>query len=152
MGFSEFLNSRRSRAKALVEILREQFRYVSVLGADSKSTEIRVDANTSNISNGQDTECGFVVKLNNGGCFFEYAMDDIGEDVNALAEEITAAFSVSSALKQESIGNIHLMDEPLVRSFARASDLNEYSDAQLLDFCQKIQKELQNKSEHILNA
>ncbi len=152
MGFSEFLNSRRGRAKALVKNLREQFSYVSILGADSKSTVIRVDANTSNISNGQDTECGFVVKLNNGGCFFEYAMDDIGEDIDALAEEIRAAFSVSAALQQEGIGNIHLKDEPLVRSFARASDLNGYSDAQLLEFCQKTQKELQGKSEHILNA
>ncbi|MGM9605440.1 MAG: TldD/PmbA family protein [Faecousia sp.] len=152
MGFSEFLNSRRGRAKALVGILKEQFSYVSVLGADSKSTEIRVDANTSNITNGQDTECGFVVKLNNGGCFFEYAMDDIGEDVNALAEEIREAFSVSAALKQDSIGNIHIEDEPLVRSFVRESDLNDYSDAQLLDFCQKTQKALQGKSEYILNA
>lgn len=92
MGFSQFLNSRRGRAKALVKILKEQFTYVSILGADSKSTAIRVDASTSNISNGQDTECGFVVKLNNGSCFFEYAMDDIGEDVASLAEEIKEAF------------------------------------------------------------
>ena len=152
MGFSQFLDSRRDRAKALVKILKEQFSYVSILGADSKSTAIRVDASTSNISNGQDTECGFVVKLNNGSCFFEYAMDDIGEDVATLAEEIKEAFSASAALKQASIEHISLKDEPLVQSFARASDLHEYSDAQLLDFCQKTQKELQGKSENILNA
>ena len=152
MGFSQFLDSRRGRAKALVKILKEQFSYVSILGADSKSTALRVDASTSNISNGQDTECGFVVKLNNGSCFFEYAMDDIGEDVATLAEEIKEAFSASAALKQASIEHISLKDEPLVQSFARASDLHEYSDAQLLDFCQKTQKELQGKSENILNA
>ncbi len=83
MGFSQFLDSRRDRAKALVKILGEQFSYVSILGADSKSTEIQVNANTSGINNGQDTECGFVVKLNNGSCFFEYAIDDIGADVAA---------------------------------------------------------------------
>ena len=106
MGFSEFLNSRRDRAKALIGILKEQFSYVSVLGADSRSTAIRVDANTSSIGNGQDTECGFVIKINNGGCFFEYSLDDIGEDVSSLAREIKEAFSVSAALKQESIENI----------------------------------------------
>ena len=152
MGFSEFLNSRRDRAKALVNILKEQFSYVSILGSDNKSTAVRVDANTSNISNGQDTECGFVVKIHDGGCFFEYSLDDISEDVASLAEEIRQGFSVSAALKQEKIQGVHLEDAPLVWSFSRESDLNDYSDAQLLEFCQKCQKELQGKSEHILNA
>ncbi len=152
MGFSQFLDSRRDRAKALVKILGEQFSYVSILGADSKSTEIQVNANTSGINNGQDTECGFVVKLNNGSCFFEYAMDDIGADVAALAAEIKAAFSVSSALKHSSISHTALTDEPLVKSFSRPSDLYTYSDAQILDFCRKTQAVLQGKNEHILNA
>lgn len=152
MGFSEFLDSRRARVKDLVGILKEQFSYVSVLGADSKSTAVRVDANTSSIGNGQDTECGFVVKINNGGCFFEYSLDDIGEDVGSIAREIKKAFSVSAALKQEPIENIHLEDEPLVRSFSRETDLHQFSDAQLLEFCKKTQKTLQSKSENILNA
>ena len=152
MGFSEFLDSRRVRVKELVRILKEQFSYVSVLGADSKSTAIRVDANTSSIGNGQDTECGFVVKINNGGCFFEYSLDDIREDVGSLAQEIKEAFSVSAALKQEPIENIHLDDEPLVRSFTRETDLRSFSDAQLLEFCKQTQKTLQGKSESILNA
>lgn len=152
MAFSEFLNSRRERAKALVKILKEQYRYVSILGADSKSTAIRVNTGTSSISNGDDTECGFVVKINHGGCFFEYSMDDIGDDVPALAAEIKQAFSVGEALSQEQIDGIHLEDEPLVKSFSRASDLGAYTDAQLLDFCQRTQKELQGKDEHILNV
>lgn len=152
MGFSEFLDSRRTRVKDLVGILKEQFSYVSVLGADSKSTAIRVDANTSSIGNGQDTECGFVIKINNGGCFFEYSLDDIGEDVGSLAQEIKEAFSVSAALKQQPIEDIHLEDEPLVRSFTRQTDLHQFSDAQLLEFCKKTQKMLQSKSENILNA
>ena len=152
MGFSEFLDSRRTRVKDLVGILKEQFSYVSVLGADSRSTAIRVDANTSSIGNGQDTECGFVIKINNGGCFFEYSLDDIGEDVSSLAREIKEAFSVSAALKQESIENIRLDDEPMVRSFTRKTDLHLFSDAQLLEFCKQTQKTLQRKSENILNA
>ena len=152
MGFSEFLSSRRPRVKALVSALKEEFRYVSVLGADTKSTDIRVNSSTSSIGNGQDTECGFVVKINDGGCFFEYAMDDIGQDVSALAQEIRQSFAVSAALKQDSIADIHLEDQPLVQSFVRESDLNDYSDAQLLEFCQKTQKELQSRDPHILNA
>ena len=77
MAFSEFLNSRRAQAKALVKQLIEQFEYVSILGVDTKSKAVRVNANTSSISDGWDMQCGFVVKLHNGGCFFEYSLDDI---------------------------------------------------------------------------
>lgn len=152
MGFSEFLSSRRDRAAALVELLHKEFRYVSILGVDNRSKSIRVDARTSNISEGRDTECGFVIKLNNGSSFFEYSMDDIPEDAAATAAQVAAAFSVSPALKQSAIGNICLPDDSLVQSFTRESDLGDYSDAELLAFCEKTQKALQAKSAYILNA
>lgn len=152
MAFSEFLNSRRDRIKALVEILKEQYDYVSVLGVDTKSKTIQVDTNTSSINNGNGAECGFVIKLNRGGSFFEYSLDDIGEDVPAIASEIQGSFVVSKVLHQSSIQGIKLEDSPLVKSFSRPSDLSTYTDVQVLDFCQNIQKELQAKDEHILNA
>lgn len=152
MAFSEFLNSRRAQAKALVKQLIEQFEYVSILGVDTKSKAVRVNANTSSISDGWDMQCGFVVKLHNGGCFFEYSLDDINGDVQAMAAQIQEAFVVSKVLKEDSISGIHLEDAPLVQSFQRPSDLGSFSDAQLLDFCVKNQKELQAKSEYIRNA
>ena len=42
MGFSEFLNSRRSTAKDLVAHLRRQYAYASVPGVDVKARSIRV--------------------------------------------------------------------------------------------------------------
>lgn len=152
MAFSEFLESRRARAKALVSALKEQFEYVSVLGVDTRSKSILVDTNTSSIRNGDDTECGFVVKLNNGGCIFEYALDDIGEDIAAVATEIEKSLTVSKQLREGRIDNIHLEDAPLVQSFSRPSDLASYRDADILSHCKKLQAELQGKSEHILNA
>lgn len=152
MSFSEFLESRRKRAKALVQMLQKEFQYVSVLGVDNKSKSVRVDARTSNIGAGRDTECGFVIKIHQGGCFFEYSIDDLSENIESLAQEVAGAFSVSSALKNQAISGIRLADEPLVQSFVRESDLNNYSDAQLLEFCQNTQKALQSCSEYILNA
>ena len=43
-------------------------------------------------------------------------------------------------------------DAPLTKSFCRATDLSSFTDAQMLDFCRSIQKELCTKSENILNA
>lgn len=152
MAFSLFLESRRQRAKMLAELLGEDYAYVSILGTDNKSKTYHVDAKTSHIGPGMDTQCGFVVKLNNGGCFFEYSMDDIDEDVSAAAQKIKTALRLSSALEKQSIQDIALQDEPLVQSFSRPNDLGEYTDAALLSYCADLQKQLHSQSEHILNS
>ena len=56
MAFSKFLDSKRQDCKALVAELRKTFAYVSILGADIKTSGIRVDRNSSNIGPGADTE------------------------------------------------------------------------------------------------
>ena len=152
MAFSEFLESRRHNAKELVNQLHRQFDYVSVLGVDTKAKTVRVDKNSSVISATAGTECGFVVKLSNGGVFFEYSMDDISGDMAQMAINIADAFHLSEALQSNTIDGIRLPDEPLVRSFAREHDLDRYTDAQLLDYCKKLHSQLTAKSEHILNA
>ncbi len=152
MAFSEFLNSRRDDAKALVAELKQHYSYVSVLGVDLKARTVRVDRNTSTIGNGMNTECGFVVKMSNGSVFFEYSLDDIAGDTKALASKIASAFELNAALKNSTIGEVHLSDEPLVQSFCRPSDLAEYSDEQLLSFCKEQCAALVSKSEYILNA
>ena len=151
MGFSEFLESRRANAKALVAALGQHFAYVSVLGADIKTRSVRVDRNSSNIGSGRDTECGFAVKLHNGGVFFEYSLDDISGDISALAEQIRAAFAVH-ALGSNTIQVPVLSDEPLKQSFCRESDLQCHSEAERLEFCKQLCQGMLEKSENLLNA
>ena len=152
MSFSEFLNSRRDAAKALVCALKKNFQYVSVLGADIKARAIRVNRNTANISSGRDTECGFVVKLSNGGAFFEYSLDDISGDADALAAKIAAAFRLNESLASSVIDPVPLSDEPLVKSFERPNDFGSYTEQQLLDFCSGLCKDLLAKSDKLLNG
>ena len=152
MSFSEFLNARRASAKELVARLREQYEYASVLGVDVKARNIRVDRNTSGISAGRDTECGFVVKLSDGKLFYEYSLDDIAGDTAALAEQIAASFRLNEALAGQSIGKAHLTDEPLTQSFERPNDFAGYTEDQLLAFCKEQCGALLSKSEYLLNA
>jgi len=152
MSFSDFLESRRENAKALVKALQSHFRYVSVLGVDVKAKAIRVNKNTAGISAGRDTECGFVVKMSNGKVFFEYSLDDIAGDIVALSDTIFAAFQLHESLAENTVGNICLPDEPLKQSFSRSSDLHQFTDDQILAFCCKLKDELLAKSEHLLNA
>ena len=152
MSFSKYLDSKRGDVKALVGELKKSFQYVSVLGVDIKSTDVTVDRNTSNIDPGMDTECGFVIKMSNGHEFYEYSLDDIKGDVVALAAEIVASLELEETLKENVIDEVHLSDEPLVKSFVREGDFENYTDSEVLDFCKDVCNTLIGKSEHILNA
>ena len=152
MTFSPFLASRREAAKTLTALLREQFSYVSILGADIKARSIVADKNTTGIYPDDDTECGFVVKTVRDGIFFEYSLDDIAGDARELAETIASAFRISAALKAPRITPVELTDEPLVQSFSRETDLDSYTEAQLLDFCIRQRNAVLASSEDYLNA
>ena len=152
MGFSEFLESRRAPAKALAAELGKQFAYVSILGADVKSKAVQVTRNTSTISPGRDTECGFVVKIGDGSVFYEYSLDDISGDIPALAEKIAKAYELNAALLENTIGVSELSDEPMVKSFAREHDLADWTDQQLLSFCKDQCAALLAENAHLLNA
>ena len=152
MGFSKYLDSKRGEMKQLVAELKKTYQYVSVLGVDIKATDISVDSNTSNIDPGSDMECGFVIKMSNGREFYEYSLDDISGDIPALAKEMVSSLALEDSLKANTIDEVILTDEPLVKSFVREGDFENYTDKELLDFCKETCKTLAGKSEHILNA
>ena len=152
MAFSNFLDQRRDACRSLVRLLREHYGYASVLGVDVRAKSVRADRNSTHISAGRDTECGFVVKASDGNMIFEYSLDDIAGDMAALAEKIREAFRIDAALRETAVGDIRLSDEPLVRSFAREHDLADYSEEQLLAFVKEHCADLLGRSEHLLNA
>ena len=152
MSFSKYLDSKRSEIKQLVAELKNSFQYVSVLGVDIKATDFGVDVNTSNINPGSDVECGFVIKMSNGREFYEYSLDDISGDIPALARNIAESLALEESLKANTIDEVILTDEPLVKSFVREGDFDKYADKELLEFCKSACKQLKEKSEHILNA
>jgi len=152
MSFSKYLDSKRSEMKQLIAELKKNYQYVSVLGVDIKSTDISVDVNTSNIDPGADVECGFVIKMSNGREFYEYSLDDISGDIPALEKNIAESLAVEESLKTNTIDEVILTDEPLVKSFVREGDFDKYTDKELLEFCKSTCKQLKDKSEYVLNA
>ena len=151
MSFSEFLQSRRADARALVTELKKTYDYVSVLGVDVKARTVSANNRLTNIASGMDTECGFVVKVAGDGVFYEYSLDDIRGDLSELVAEIHRSFRFSRALQLKPIGIHDLSDEPLVKSFCRESDLDRYSEEQLLDYCKDLRARINAKSENLLN-
>ena len=151
MPFSAYLNGKREDCKELVQALGKHFQYVSVLGTDVRATVIRADRKSSMVQDGRG-ECGFVVKMHDGHSFFEYSLDDIAGDKEALAEKILQAVRIDPSLKGRMIEASVLQDEPMKRDFLRESDFADYDDETLLNICKELSAELLQKDEHVLNA
>lgn len=151
MPFSAYLNGQRENCAALVAALGKHFQYVSILGTDVHATMIRADRRSSAVQDGAG-ECGFVVKLHDGKAFYEYSLDDISGDKDALAEKITAAVAADPALASRAISAAAVADEPMVQDFARECDFDDYTDQQMLTICQELCQELCAKDEKVLNA
>ena len=152
MPFSEFLNSRREDCHALVDELSKTYAYVGILGADVKSTAILANRKMTDISEGSLTECGFVVKMHDGRAFFEYSLDDVRGDTKALAEKIVAAVQPSAAMDERQIRVSTVSDEPLIKSFSRPCDFDDYSEEELLTFAKEIRDGILKEDERVINA
>ncbi len=151
MPFSAYLDGKREDCRELVQALGKRFRYVSILGTDVTATVIRADRKSSMVQDGRG-ECGFVVKLHDGRAFFEYSLDDISGDKEALAEKIVQAVQTDPSLQTRMIETSVLQDEPMKQDFTRESDFANYDDEMLLNTCKELSQELLQKDEHVLNA
>ena len=152
MNFSEFLNSKRDDCKGLVEVLGKHFKYVSILGSDIRSTAISVNKVSSNIGEGNLSECGFVIKMHSGKAFFEYSLDDISGDKEALAEKIISDLAIDSSIAGNTVKVPCPIDEPMTESFSRESDDGELSGEEILKFCTEMRDRALSKDERILNC
>lgn len=152
MAYSEFLKSRTDDCKELIARLRKHFAYVSILGSDVKSTSVRADKFFSNVGDGTDNECGFVVKMTNGKSFFEYSLDDVAGDKDALADKIVKEIGIDESLVESMIDSSPIKDDPMQQSFCRENDFDEYDEKYLLDYCIDLKNKIIEKSECVINA
>ena len=152
MAFSEFLEQRREDCRALVAVLGRTFPYVSILGSDVRSSRILANRTMTDIGEGGNSECGFVLKMHDGRAFFEYSLDDVSGDKEALAAKILSAIATDPALAERQITVPEVKDEPLVQSFCRPTDFDDYTDADLLSRAKEMRDTLLSMDEKILNA
>jgi TldD protein len=151
MPFSTFLDGKRQACRDLVHALDRFFPYVSILGTDVRSSQIRADRKSSMVQDGRG-ECGFVVKMHNGRSFFEYSLDDISGDAGDLAQKIVQAVQIDPALQSRMIETALPQDEPMKQDFVRESDFDDYTEEYLLDTCKALSQELLQKDAQVLNA
>lgn len=88
---STYLLGKKERIKELVSILSREFKYVSVLGTDVKGKSYSVQRTGINLNDSMWTERGFVVRVYNGMNYSEFSFNELPEDLNIIAKEITQA-------------------------------------------------------------
>ena len=152
MAFSKFLDAKRQDCRELVAELGKSFAYVSILGTDVHTKRVMVNRSNAAVSEGMGAECGFVIKMHDGRSVFEYSLDDISGDKPALAKKILEAVVVDESLADRMIQTSTIADEPLTQSFSREYDFDQFSDKDLLAFCQTTKDTILAKDEKILNA
>lgn len=83
---SDFLLSRKAQLQQIVDILGQEFSYVSILGADVAGKSYTVHSSGFSIKPSEDSQRGFVVRVFQDSGFSEYSFNDL--DVTRVCEKV----------------------------------------------------------------
>jgi len=118
---SSFLQERKPILKELIGILAKDYKYVSILGTDSKGKTYNVQRTGVSLNDSSWSERGFVVRVHNGINYSEFSFNNIDKDnVNQVAEEIKMKINNQIKALETSVdlNNYDLIkEEELIRSF-----------------------------------
>ncbi|MBQ1508416.1 MAG: TldD/PmbA family protein [Erysipelotrichaceae bacterium] len=117
--FSPYLNKLVPDLSRLIEILSEDYDYVSLLATDSKGLGVRISRYAKSLTNStMTTERGIVVRAYKDGLYSEYSFNEGVEDVEALAATIRETLDAQLKILRETGTEVYdtdiLDDEPLV--------------------------------------
>ena len=94
---SEYLLGCKEKLEQLVDILKNEYDYVSVLATDVSGLSYAVNRKTSSINEFRDSERGFVVRVYCNGGYSEYSFNRL-DDVNETAQQIITALNAQSSV------------------------------------------------------
>ena len=148
--FSKFLSNSKDKLKALLSELKKEYKYVSILGVDTKGMRYMVNKMITNISDEADTERGFVCKMSNGGAFFEYSFDIIEDDIKSFSKKIIEEVKLAKPINE--VKCIDVDEERIVKDFERKSDLDKFTSKDIISKLTKVKDTILAKDDHIKNA
>ena len=98
---SEYLLGCKEKLEQLVDILKNEYDYVSVLATDVSGLSYAVNRKTSSINEFRDSERGFVVRVYSNGGYSEYSFNRL-DDVSETAQQIITALNAQSSVLESS--------------------------------------------------
>ena len=132
--YSEYLSSRHDLLKELVTRLGQRYSYASALGKHVTGKRVNVSTVSTAVSDTNESQCGFVVRVYDGGHYAEYSFSDITPaTIDQLETDIVRELSLSSHLAEQHVGAEILRDEPLVKVFDRPMEGRELGVQELVE-------------------
>ena len=132
--YSEYLSSRHDLLKELVTRLGQRYSYASALGKHVTGKRVNVSTVSTAVSDTNESQCGFVVRVYDGGHYAEYSFSDITPaTIDQLESDIVRELSLSSHLAEQHVGAEILRDEPLVKVFDRPMEGRELGVQELVE-------------------
>lgn len=97
---SDYLKNKIDAMSLLVDRLNAYFDYASILGSDTKGKTFQVSGNDTKIKDFGGNECGFVVRVQKNGRYFEYSFNE-WLDSDQLYDEILRLYQEDQQIQKE---------------------------------------------------
>ena len=112
--FSPYLKTIKPALQNLLELLQQDYDYVSILATDSTGLAVRISQRARSVSTEtMTTERGIVVRVARSGLYSEYALNTFNpDDLSAACAEILEAFDAQQRLLEET--GIAVYETPLL--------------------------------------
>lgn len=149
--FSKYLRKKKPIIKKLVDVLSNEYPYVSVLATDVSGTVVQVDRFTTYLGPSRLTESGFVIKVYHNSLYSELSINDISEkNFKEILEEIRELTSIKGSVP--SVDAPLLEEEKIEKSFRRKSTGKVYQTEEIIEILNENIKEIENFSPLIVNT
>lgn len=135
---SAYLLSVKPQVKRLIEILKDEYEYVSVLATDVTGTSYSYGQRMKSINPYRFSERGFVVRAYQSGGYQEYSFNQL-ENVEALAKKIITALKAQKELLEglaiEKYETPLIYEEEMAKEFANeeADSINTTSKEEIME-------------------
>lgn len=112
---SRFLANSKPIIKKLVSMLSEKYKYVSVLGTDTKGKTYSVSKTGTIVKDVMIAERGFVVRVHNGINYSEYSFNEISEDkLGSIVKDVETKLNKIS--KDTKVNSYQLIEEDEIKN------------------------------------
>jgi TldD protein len=107
---SEFLTRSKPYVRKLIDLLSKDYKYVSVLGTDTRGKVYRVGKTGTEVNDVMLAERGFVVRIHNGVNYSEYSFNEIDENrIESIVSDIKD--KLHKVAKDINVNEYTLMEE-----------------------------------------
>lgn len=111
--------------RELINQLLTEYPFVSILSKKTKQKNIRIDLNSSNVS--QNTTSGYVFKLFKDEHYYEYSCNQLPTSIDVIKNKIEMPKALRTNAKN--IPMIH--EEPLTKTFIRANVGKDFTNEEI---------------------